>query len=857
MRDRSLVAAATNLLARGFQVVPLDRRSRDGAPVNGLLAVARAVQKVLALRQPARAVAVVDAAASTRGWPPLLGAQLGPLRALLGALGLEVVETPDELDLVASYAHAAASAGDDVLVLGVDKRLAQLVTERVTWFDPHKGVRYTEEIVEKRFLVPPAQVAGWLALVGDEDQLPGVKGIGAKGASALLEAHGSVEAALAAVETIAGAAGKALRAAASEVPARLAQAHLDLGRPLPRPWAQLAWTAPAPATLNVLYERLGFSELLLTDAVEGATTRCETPEGLAAALAALGPGPIALQALLEDPDPVWQVLRGMALSAGRGASCHVEVGSPAWQPLVRWLEDPDAPKGGHDLVGALVALRRLGVRVAGLVQDSACQSHLTQPSGWAPHDLPLVARQALGRALPGDEELRGTGKARRAWTDLPPDLAAAVAGAQADASAAISRSLPVAPALLAEYLELSDTLARMELTGLRVDVEELRDAEASFAELERGLEGEIASLAGRPFNIGSSKQLGAVLFEELHLPVVSHTRTGWSTANEALERIEHAHPIVPLVIRWRGLRRLRDSWLVALRGCVDADGRVHSRFHPARSFSGHLINTHPDLGRVPGRTPEMARVRRAFVAPPGSLLMSVDFQQLGLRVLAHLSRDPALVEPLRQGADLHALTAAAVLELPVHALTHAQRQVGKVVNFATFAGQGAAALGMTLGLDPAEARSYLARFDVRYAGVRAFQDEQLRLAKERGYVETISGRRWPIDGLESLDPLLRSYAERLARRATHEGSVADISRRALLEADRALRRAGLATAPLVQLLDEVIFEVPEPELARAAAVCTAAMEGAFQLEPPLRVGVEVGPNWADLQPYPPASPATG
>ena len=851
MPDRTLVASATNLLARGFLVVPVDRRTRDGQPANGLYAVARALRRVIAMRPPVRAVAIVDSAARTRGWPPALEAQLDPLRELLRDLGLTVVETPDEVHLVASYARAAADAGDDVLIAGVDKRYAQLVGERLCWFDANKDVRYTSEIVEKRFTVPPAQVGPWLALVGDDDQLPGVKGIGAKGATALLQAHGSVEAALATLDTLPGATGKALRAAAAEVPARLAQAHLDTARALPVPWARLGWTPPHPATLNASYERLAFPELLVADGEALATERCETPEALAAALRGLGPGPIAVDALLEDPRPVWSALTGLGLSAGTGTACYVEASSPAWPALVRWLEDASVPKGGHDLVGTLVALRRQGVQLAGLVSDSACRSHLTQPSNWAPHELPLVARQVLGRALPDDDEVRGVGKARQPWSALPAGRAAAVAGTRADASAAISRALPVDERLLAEYLELSDTLVRMELTGLLVDVQELQAAEASFADLERGLEQEIAALAGHPFNINSSKQLGAVLFEELKLPIVSHTRTGWSTANEALERIEHAHPIVPLVIRWRGLRRLRDSWLVALRGCIDADGRVHSRFHLARSFSGHLVNSNPDLGRVPGRTPEMSRVRRAFIAPEGKRVMSVDFQQLGLYVLAHLSKDPALVEPLRRGADMHALTAAAVLDVPVESLTHAQRQVGKVVNFATFAGQGASSLAMILGLTPAEARDYVARFDRHYAGVRAFQDQQLRLAKERGYIETVVGRRWPIGGLESLDSQVRSYAERLARRATHEGSVADISRRALLEVDRVLRREGLQTVPLVQMLDEVLFEVPEAELPRAAELCASAMRGAFSLEVPLVVGVEVGKNWADLEAYRP------
>jgi DNA polymerase-1 len=244
----------------------------------------------------------------------------------------------------------------------------------------------------------------------------------------------------------------------------------------------------------------------------------------------------------------------------------------------------------------------------------------------------------------------------------------------------------------------------------------------------------------------------------------------------------------------------------------------------------------------------MARIRRAFVAPPGHVLLSVDYRQLGLHVLAHLTKDPALVEPLRRRADLHVLTAAAVLERPADQIDDPARQIGKVVNFATFAGQGASALALQLGVSAQDARELIARFDRRYADVRAFQDEQLRLARERGYIETIAGRRWPIGGLESLDPHDRSYAERMARRATHEGSVADVSRRGLLDADRALRRAGLATQPVLQIHDEVLFDVPEAELADAARIAATAMRQAFALEAPLRVGIEAGPNWADLAP---------
>ncbi|MGE0549909.1 MAG: DNA polymerase [Kofleriaceae bacterium] len=846
MADRTLVASATNLLTRGFLIVPTDRRAHTGEPVNALFAVARALDRAVAFKQPARAVAIIERQPNDAAWPAILKAQLPQLRELLEILGMHVVEDAGELDLVASYAQAALDRGDDVVVVGVDKRYAQLVSDRVWWYDANKDARYTREMVHKRFGVDASRVAEWLALVGDDDAMPGIAGIGAKGATGLLEAHGSVEQALAAIDGIGGRTGNALRAAGPEaIRAELRRGRLDVERPLPMSLDEASYVAPAAATVNALFDRLGFVELLAPEGTKVRVAVCDSAAELAAKL----PGfqaPVAVHGVIEDDD----VLIGVALADGRGEAIYAPLAA-AREPLMRWLADPQVPKLAYAREGLMVALGREQLTLAGMIGDAAAASHLTQPSNWAPHDLPLVAKHVLGRALPPDDTVRGVGAQRKPWLGLPVDRVGQLAGQYADAAAAVWHALApsVEPALIAEYLELSDTLIRMELTGLVVDPDELASAERDFAVIEADLQREIEGHAGHPFNINSSKQLGTVLFEELKLPIASHTKTGWSTSIEALEKIDHAHPIVSLVLRWRLLRRLRDGWIISLRNCIGSDGRVHSRFHPARSFSGRLVNTNPDLSRVPGRTPDMARIRRAFVAPPGKLLLSIDYNQLGLHVLAHLTKDPALTGPLRERADMHALTAAAVLERPVDQLTPDERQLGKVVNFATFAGQGASALALQLGIAAQEAKQLIARFDQRYAMVRAFQDEQLRLARERGYIVTMAGRHWPIGGLESLDPHDRSYAERLARRATHEGSVSDVSRRGLLQIDRALRAAGLGGQPVAQILDEVLLEVPADELAHTAQLAGDAMRSAFApMEVPLVVGVEAGPNWADLTP---------
>jgi DNA polymerase-1 len=431
--DRTLLIAATNLLARGFLVVPTDRKAPSGAPVNGLFAVARAVLHVLDWKAPARAVAVVDRAG--RQWPDLLVPQLEQLPTLLRALGVCVVEAQDEPHVLASYAQAARDAGDDVVIVGVDKRFAQLVADDVWWYDANKDARYTPEIVKKRFGVPPAQVADWLALVGDDDQVPGVSGIGAKGATQLLAAHGQVEAALANLDSLERRPRKALEAAQRELPQHLAHARLDRTRALPQPLSDCAFRAPEPAALNVVLEALGFVELLVSVASAIRVHTCQSADELSSALSGFDPHTPSLCALIDELDPPREAIRGVALSTGHGEGCYVPVDSPAWPALLPWLERADAPKTGHDLVAMRVVLARAGVQLAGIVGDSACASHLVQPSGWAPHELPLVARHVLGRSLPTDTEVLGSGAERTTWQALPPQQAAEIACQRADASA--------------------------------------------------------------------------------------------------------------------------------------------------------------------------------------------------------------------------------------------------------------------------------------------------------------------------------------------------------------------------------------------------------------------------------------
>lgn len=851
MAQRVVIALATNLLVRGALVATPGRMARDGSRSHVRFAITRALLQAISFKAPDLALAVFEAEAPELA--PELRAELDGLPELFSHHGFTSIVTERAADLVASYTRAALETGADVVVVGSDKRLAQLVGDRAWWYDAYKDVRYTAELVRKRFDVGPEQVADWLALVGDEDTLPGVKGLGKKSATQLIESYGAIERALEDAAAIQGRTGNALRAGVDDVRRELARARLDRASPLPTPLPKLAYHAPDASVLQAFYQQLGFLEFLTAEERSTDVQQCSEDASLQAALAAFdAAAPVAVYALAEDPSLVRGELAGVALVQAQRAvyvplrgKGTLAAAIPA--ALSAFLRD-DRPKIGHDVASLRGAFLQHAIELAGIVADSACVSHLHQPSGLAPHDLNVLAPPLLQRAVPEEDSVRGVGRARKSWAQLEVEPAAQYAVELARASAEIVQTLEATTdrELLSEYLALSETLARMEHHGIVCDADDLARAGQDFERIGAELEANIHALAGRTFNINSTKQLGDVLFDELKLPVASKTKTGYSTATDALERIEHAHPIVPLVIRFRMLRRLTDSWVTALIANIAADKRVHATMYAARSFSGRVICANPDLGRVPAKTPEMLRIRQAFQVPPGHTLLSVDYEQLGLYVLAHLTKDPALVEPLRDRQDMHKLTASAVLEIAEEAVGEQERQLGKVVNFATFAGQGASALALQLGVPAQEAKDLIARFDRRYAIVRAFQDEQFRLARERGYITTLAGRRWPIGDLASPDVMIRSYAERLARRATHEGSVADVSRRGLLNADRAIRKAGLAARTLLQIHDEVLFEVRNDALAETAQIAADAMRNAFALEVPLRVGVYAGPSWAEL-----------
>ncbi|MFN7145158.1 MAG: DNA polymerase, partial [Myxococcota bacterium] len=694
----------TWLTYRAFFAIPSNFRTAEGLHTNAIYGFATMFRKLFAGKRPGLGAVVFDAPGPTKRSvsypqykgerPPMadiLREQLPWIDRLVAAQGFPILRVPgwEADDVIGTLARQARDAGHEVVVVAGDKDFAQLVGDGVRMYDPMKDVTYDPELVRKKWGVPPERIVDLLALLGDTvDNIPGVPGVGEKGATQLLSSFGSLD---------------AIYARLDEVPTRqrtpLAEhrdlaylsrdlATIDRHAPIGVAVADLAIPGPDATKLDGLYRQLEFHSLL----GDGGPT--------AEAVAVVDglpdlSGVVAIAAVLGPPEGGAGTLRALALCAEPGRT-HL-VTHPA--DIAGWLADATRPKVTHDAKALWKALGRLGIALAGC-DDTMIASFLVDPTANVPHRLDQVSRGYLQQAIP---------------TDPPPEVAADT----------IARLWPVLRARLddagqaAHYrdveLPLAFVLGDMERTGIPVDRADLARLGDDFSKRKTEVEAEIYALAGHPFNVGSTQQLGTVLFEELKLPVVKKTKTGWSTDAEVLEALAPRHAIARLVLEQRTLAKLINTYTEVLQKAVDpTTGRVHATFQQTVGVSGRLISTDPDLQRTPVRTPEGRRIRAAFVAPPGTRLVSADWSQIELRVLAHFSQDPALVAAFRENADVHRRTAAEIYGVPFDAVTPEQRNVGKTVNFATIYGQGATALSGILGIPRKEAQAAIDRSFATY-----------------------------------------------------------------------------------------------------------------------------------------------
>ncbi len=897
---------------RAFHALPPMTRP-DGTPVNAVFGFVNMLAKFLTEHAAERIAVVFDASRKTfrndiypaykaqRPDPPEdLVPQFGLIREAVAAFNLPAIEAEgyEADDLIAAYARAERDRGGRVRIVSSDKDLMQLVRPGVEMWDPIKQKPIGEAEVIARFGVPPAKVPDVQALAGDAtDNVPGVPGIGVKTAAQLIEEFGDLETLLAKADTIKQPKRREALLAHAEA-ARISKRLVTLAddAPLPLPLEALTLKEPDRAKLAAWLREQNFRSVLQRLKLEGGVLpTVVTPARIEARLADAPFGPYetvtelarleawvaeateqrhcAFDTETDSLDAQAARLVGVSLALAPGRACYVPLRHQAGDTvgcvskqidfaaalavLRPLLEEASVLKILHNAKYDLSVLARAengGVRL-GPIEDTMLISYCLDAGRWE-HGMDELSRRHLGHETITYEQVAGKGKGAIPFSAVPIDRATAYAAEDADVT--LRLWLLLKPRLrcervlaLYEHVErrLIPVIAAMEDEGIAVDARELRQISAEFADRLAALEAEIHRLAGRAFNVGSTQQLAAVLYEDLKLTPPggrrAKTATGqFATDAAVLEELALQHRLPAKVLEWRQLAKLKSTYADALVNQIDpATGRVHTSFSMTGAATGRLSSTDPNLQNIPVRTEEGRRIRRAFVAAPGQLLLSADYSQIELRLLAHVADVPALAQAFARGEDIHARTASEVFGVPMEKLDPLLRRRAKAINFGIIYGISAFGLAAQLGITPGEAKAYIDAYFKRYPGIRDYMERMKEEARIKGYVTTPFGRRCWIPGIAEKNAARRAFAERQAINAPLQGGAADVIKRAMVRLPRALAEAGLSARLLLQVHDELLFEVPEAEADETAALVKRVMEGAARLRVPLVVETGVGPNW--------------
>jgi DNA polymerase-1 len=810
-------------------------------------------------------------------------------------------------DIIADLVRRFGGEVDRVVIVSGDKDLMQLVSGKVAMLDAVRDRRIGPAEVRKRLGVNPAQVADYLALRGDPgDNIPGVRGIGEKTAVRLLAEYGDLDTLLARAGEVKGKTGELLRA--GEKNARLSRelVALDHQVPLEVLLPDLALRPPDPELLRPVFVRLEFTRLLRelesasADTGESPAIQGQAPRSTLRPLdrlGAQGQPPVAVdrsayRCILDEKelaevakelarvdvlafdtetdslDAVRANLAGISLAWREGETfkacyiplAHAYLGAPRQIPAERArdllapvLADPRIRKVAQNAKYDLLVLARAGWRVGGLWCDPMIASWLLDP-GRRAHGLDAMAAERLGHAMLTYDSVTKKGKTRIPFPEVPVEEATAYSAEDADVTLRLAGPLLdelEAQGLTKLYRELEmplvPVLVDMEQTGVLVDAKRLDRLSAALAQRMAELEDSIHREAGRPFTVNSPQQLAAVLFEELKLPTGRKTagRTGYSTDAEVLEELSAHHRLPALVLEYRSLAKLRNTYSDALPKLVNpGTGRVHTSYNQAATATGRLSSSDPNLQNIPIRTGLGKEIREAFVAPPGHVLLSADYSQVELRILAHLSRDQVLLDSFRAGEDVHARTAREVLGMGKRVDPELRRRA-KAINFGIIYGMSAFGLARELGIPQGEARAIIEDYFEHYRGVKAWLDSTIGQARREGFVATMTGRRRPLPELSSGNQAVRQAGERMAVNTPIQGAAADILKVAMLRVHAALAAHLPRCRMLLTVHDELLFEVPEKSAKKAEKLVREAMEGAATLDIPLVVDVGTGRNWAE------------
>ena len=887
-----ILVDGSSYLYRAFHAMPALADSK-GRPTGAVYGVVNMLRKLIRDYQPEYMAVVFDAKGKTfrdamfedykAHRPPMpaeLEAQIEPLNQVIRAMGIPVltVEGVEADDVIATLAREAEEKGMDVVISSGDKDLAQLVNEHVVVVNTMNDLVLDRAGVEAKFGIPPERIVDWLALVGDSsDNIPGVPGVGPKTAVKWIKQYGSLDEIVTHADEIKGKIGDKLRANLDQLALsrRLATVRRDvplevgiedlrlkspdqerlltLFRELEfKTWLaelleqqQAAGEADPPAvdyelildrpTLERWLERLGRAELL---ALDTETTSLDYMEAELVGISfAVAPLEAAYLPLGHDyPGAPQQLDREEALARLR--------------PL---LEDPERPKVGHNLKYDLSVLARHGVELAGIRHDTMLESYVLDAAANR-HDMDTLALKYLGHKTIAYHEVAGKGAKQIGFHQVPLEQAGPYAAEDADITLRLHQALwprlEDQPRLQRLYqqieIPLVPVLSRMERTGVLIDVARLEAQSAELAEKLAAIEAEAHQVAGGAFNLGSPKQIQEILFGRLGLPVIAKTPKGQPSTAEAVlqELAERGYELPRLILEHRALAKLKSTYTDKLPAQVNPEtGRVHTSYHQAVAATGRLSSSDPNLQNIPVRTPEGRRIRQAFIAPEGYLILAADYSQIELRIMAHLSGDQRLLAAFAAGEDIHTATAAEVFGIPPNEVQPEQRRHAKAINFGLIYGMSAFGLARQLGIERQAAQAYMDLYFQRYPGVRAFMERTRQQAREQGFVETLFGRRLYLPDINASNAQRRQYAERTAINAPMQGSAADIIKRAMITCDAWLCESGEPARMIMQVHDELVFEVREDRVEAVAEQVRRLMSQAAELRVPLEVETGVGHNW--------------
>jgi DNA polymerase-1 len=892
MTDLVLIDGSSYLY-RAFHALPSLTNSQ-GEPTGALHGVLTMIRKLVRDEKPAYIAVVFDAPGKTfrddmfaeykANRPPMpddLRTQVQPILDAVEAMGLPLLQVSgvEADDVIGTLCVQGEKAGLDVLVSSGDKDLAQLVTGKVTLINTMNDSRLDRDAVKAKFDVFPEQIIDYLALVGDSsDNIPGVPKVGAKTAAKWLNLYDSADGIVENGEDIKGKVGESMRDNVEQM--RLSQELATIKKDVELEVSidDLKATDADTDALRKLYSHFELRSLLrqLDEAgeeapaalVEEEPTEYETVltwKAFDTWLKRLGKAKLtAFDTETNSLDYMNAEIVGFSLCTEPGEACYVPVahdfpGAPDQLPrdevlakLKPWLEDDSKKKVGHHLKYDAHILARYDIALAGMAFDSMLESYVLN-SVATRHDMDSVARQYLGKETIHYEDVAGKGAKQLTFNQVDLETAAPYAAEDADITLqlhdALWQQLSDVPELKKVYEEIEQPLVPvlldMEETGVLVDRKMLQTQSGELAKKMTELEAKAHELAGGPFNLGSPKQLQQILFEQQELPVIRKTPKGQpSTAEDVLVELANDYELPAVIIEYRSVSKLRSTYTDKLPLQInERTGRIHTSYHQAVAATGRLSSTDPNLQNIPIRTEEGRRIRQAFIAPKRHILLAADYSQIELRIMAHLSADKGLLKAFEKEQDVHRATAAEVFEMALDEVTDDQRRSAKAINFGLMYGMSAFGLAKQLGISRGEAQEYTNLYFDRYPGVKQYMDDIREKASEKGYVETVFGRRLYLPEINARNAQRRQYAERSAINAPMQGTAADIIKRAMISVHGWLQEEQPGARMIMQVHDELVFEVEDGEVETVTAKVTELMNGAAELDVALKVDVGVGANW--------------